>query len=245
MVAFVVTVAAALVLLLTTEWPHWTQGDLGVEKVAPGLLTVDPVARGEVTLGNSYTVAMQASGIRIARGAGVMVDTVTRGAFLSALTGSVQHHREVVSSDLSDIRIASLEIQNGHAIWHGTAYRSNGGASTERPLLVDATLSGGIVRVTFRVAGVDGLVLHLDPRPATIGLPPALPDRNLRLRGWWVTGSAVPLFDNVLKVVVGLAPGTKPRAVDLSPDGLVDLHVWADEAVLMVSTQPGFAMGDS
>jgi hypothetical protein len=245
MVSLVVTVVAALGLMVSIEAPHWTRGDIGLVPAAPGLLTVDPVARGEVTLGNSYTVSMQASGLRIARGDGVMVDTVTKGGFLSALTGSVTGHREDVTADLSNVHITSLEIQNGHALWHGTTYGDNSRPEQGKPLLVDAMVTGHTVRVTFTVKGVDGLILHLDPRAATIGQPPALPPRNLRLRGWWVTGLSIPLFHNVLRVVVGLAPGTVPRAIDLRPDGVLDLHVWADEAVLTVTTDPNFVVGDS
>ena len=243
MVSLVVTVVAALVLLLAIQWPHWSRGDLGVVPVAPGLLTVDPAARGEVTLGNGFTVALQPGGMRVARGAGVMVDTATGGAFLSAVTGSVAGHREEVSGELSNVHIGSLEITDGHAIWRGTAYGND--AKPGDPVVVDATLSNNTVRVSFRVTGADGLVLHLDPRPATIGLPPALPDRNLRLKGWWVTGTSVPLFENVLKVTVGLEPAGAGRALDLRPDGLLDLHVWAHEAVLTVSTRPGFDVEDS
>ncbi len=245
MVSLVVTVLAAFALLLTIEVPRWTKGDIGLVATAPGLLTVDPVARGEITLGDSYTASMQSSGLRIARGDGVMLDTATRGAFVSAVTGSVTGHREHVTADLTNIRITSLEIRSGHALWRGTAYGDDSPPAQGRPLVVDATATGHSVRVTFTVTGVDGLVLHLDPRPATVGRPPALPDRNLRLKGWWVTGTSTALFDNVLRVVVGLGPGTVPRALDLRPDGLLDLHVWSSEAVLTVTTAPNFQMGDS
>ncbi|MEO7071112.1 MAG: hypothetical protein ABI131_11555 [Nostocoides sp.] len=245
MVSLLVTVVGGLTLLVSIELPHWTRGDIGLVASAPGLLTVDPVARGEVTLGNGYTVAMQPSGLRIARGDGVMVDTVTRGGFLSAVTGSVTGHREDVTADLSNIQITSLEIRDGHALWHGTAYGDGSTPQQGRPLLVDGTLTDHTVRVTFTVKGVDGIVLHLDARPATIGRPPALPARNLRLKGWWVTGQSIPLYDNVLRIVVGLEPASVPRALDLRPDGVLDLHVWADQAVLTVTTDPDFVMGDS
>lgn len=245
MVSLVVTLAAALGLVLAVEWPHWARGDIGLVATAPGLLTVEAVARGEVTLGDGYTVAMQSSGLRVARGEGVMLDSVTRGAFLSAVTGSVTGHRERVTAGLTNIQITSLEIRDGHAFWRGTAYADGTPPDQGRRLLVDATLAGHTVSVAFTVQGVDGLVVHLDPRPATTGLPPALPDRNLRLRGWWVTGDTIPLYDNVLRVAVGLGPGTVPRALDLRPDGLLDLHVWTNRAVLTVTTRPNFVVGDS
>ncbi len=245
LVSLVVTLLVALGLFLAVQWPHWVRGDVGLVVTAPGLLTVDAVARGEVTLGNGYTVAMQSGGLRIARGEGVMLDSVTGGAFLSAVTGSVTGHRERVTAAVSNIQIRSLAIRAGHALWRGTAYADGTPPDRGRPLLVDATLTGHTVSVGFTVQGVDGLVLHVDPRPATTGLPPALPDRNLRLRGWWVTGDTVPLYDNVLRVVVGLGPPTVPRALDLRPDGLLDLHVWTNRAVLTVTTRPDFVVADS
>lgn len=235
MVSLVVTLAAALVLGLSVWGPVWARGDLDVAQIPPGLLTVDAAARGQVTLGDGFTASMQPSGFRIARYDDVLLDTVTRGSLLSVLTGRSIGQSEDITSSVSNLLVSSLAIRGAEAIWTGTAYGPGGVADHSVPVRVAAALDGTTVRVDISATGADGLVVHLDPRPATTGVPPALPERNLRKRAWWVTGTAPVLFDNVLGARVGLDAAGAPRAVDLRPDGLLDLHAWSGDVVLTVA----------
>ena len=84
------------------------------------------------------------------------------------------------------------------------------------------------------------VVIHLDWRPATTGIAPALPERNLRQRAWWVDPTVVeqPAFTWVLGTDVSIGPVQVPRAVDLRQDGRIAVHVWAPRAVVTVTDTP-------
>lgn len=245
LVCLVVTLTAALVLGLSLWLPARVKDDIGVTQLEPGLLTVRPAAQGQITLGRGYTVALYSSGLRISSNGSVMLDTAYRGSFLSALTGRVRDGDETVTSTLRNVRVDALSFGDGHAVWTGLAYGSGGPDAEHRPVRVDVTRSGRVVRVAVEVTGADGVALHVDPRPATIGQTPALPARNLRHRAWWAGPQGQSLYTNVLGVSVGLDADGSARAVDLRPDGVLALHAWTQAPVLTVTTLPDFAMGDS
>ncbi len=232
MVSLVVTLCATLVLGLSVYGPVWLRRDIGIAEVDPGLLLVDKVARGTVTFGDGYTVSLFASGLRIARYDDVMLDTVTSGSFVSAVAGSERHHQETVTRDASNLHVTSLVLDDGTAVWSAVVHGSRGPTDDVHRVRVQASRSGATLRVAITVRGARGIVLHLDPRPATRGIPPALPDRNLRKRAWWVRTNDAALFTNVLGVRIGLEAGTAARAIDLRPDGVLDLHAWASSVVL-------------
>ena len=67
------------------------------------------------------------------------------------------------------------------------------------------------------VPGADAVAIHLDWRPATVGIAPALPEQNLRERAYWVDPTVVeqPAFTWVLGTDVSIgagagAPGRRP-----------------------------------
>lgn len=235
MVSLVVTLSAALVLALSIHVPVWLRTDIGVEEVSPGILAVDEVARGTVTFGDGYTVSLFTSGLRIARYDDVLLDTVTKGSFITALTGTRTGRHEQIQRDAANLHVTSLVLEDTTAVWSAVVYGPQGPADDVHRVRVQASRSGSTVRVAVSVRGADGLVLHLDPRPATTGVPPALPHRNLRKRAWWVRGHQPALFTNVLGTKVGLEAGTAPRALDLRPDGVLDLHAWTSSVVLTAS----------
>lgn len=243
MAALVVSLAALVVLAGLTWLPARDKTAGGMAELTPGLLTVAPQARGIITLGADLTVAMQPSGLRIADGDDVRLDSVTRGSPVTAVLGSVTDHDETIRHTYRNARIDRLEFGDGHARWFGTVYDDEGAS---RPLALDATRQGRTVRVDVSVPGADALALHLDVRANTRGVPPALPFRNLRLRGWWTSGPSVPLFTNVLRAEVGLDAGSAARAVDLRPNGRLVVHAWTDHATLVVRSLPaGAAVPDS
>ena len=89
MVALVVSLIAAMALGLTSWVPRVLARDIGVADVEPGLLQVAQGARGVQSLGAGLSVALYDSGFRLARGSTVLADTVTRGAPVTAVTGTL------------------------------------------------------------------------------------------------------------------------------------------------------------
>ena len=106
---------------------------------------------------------------------------------------------------------------------------------------------GGRIRVDVEVPDADAVVLHLDWRPATTGIAPALPERNLKERAYWVDPDVVeqPAFTWVLGTDVSIGPRGAPRAVDLRQDGRIAIHAWAPRAAVSVTDTPRPAVSDS
>ena len=244
MVALLVSVTAAAALGLAGWLPVVLRTDLGVVEVAPGLLTVDPTARGIATLGRGYTVAAYQSGFRVSASSGTLVDTITRGSPVSAVIGEVgerdDHPVERVEASLDHVQIDEVRIEPGRAAYLGEVYGELDGETRTMPLRLTFLLTTAGVHVTAHIQGADAVVVHLDALPATTGLPPALPDRNLRKKGWWV----VPLsgeqraFTSARRAVIGIGPATGTRGLDLRPDGRLDVHVWSNRATLTLSGVP-------
>ena len=240
MLALVVSLSGALVLGLTSWVPRVMARDIGIVDVEPGLLEVAQGARGVQSLGAGLSVSLFTSGFRLARGSEVLADTVTRGAPVSAMFGSVteggDHPRETVSGVLSTVRIDAVRRVGDVVEYLGVVRDS----STSRPLRIKFEPTDGSIRMDVLVPAVDALAIHLDWRPATTGIAPALPERNLRERAYWVdpTVIAQPAFTWVLGTDVSIGPVQVPRAVDLRQDGRIAVHVWAPRAVVTVTDTP-------
>ena len=240
MLALVVSLSGALVLGLTSWVPRVMARDIGIVDVEPGLLEVAQGARGVQSLGAGLSVSLFTSGFRLARGSEVLADTVTRGAPVSAMFGSVseggEHPRETVTGVLSTVRIDAVRRVGDVVEYLGVVRDS----STSRPLRIKFEPTDGSIRMDVLVPAVDALAIHLDWRPATTGIAPALPERNLRERAYWVdpTVIAQPAFTWVLGTDVTIGPVQVPRAVDLRQDGRIAVHVWAPRAVVTVTDTP-------
>ncbi|HPV89709.1 MAG TPA: hypothetical protein PLI84_05165 [Ornithinibacter sp.] len=240
MLALVVSLSGALVLGLTSWVPRVMARDIGIVDVEPGLLEVAQGARGVQSLGAGLSVSLFTSGFRLARGSEVLADTVTRGAPVSAMFGTVteggDHPRETVSGVLSTVRIDAVRRVGDVVEYLGVVRDS----STSRPLRIKFEPTDGSIRMDVLVPAVDALAIHLDWRPATTGIAPALPERNLRERAYWVdpTVIAQPAFTWVLGTDVTIGPVQVPRAVDLRQDGRIAVHVWAPRAVVTVTDTP-------
>ncbi|MFV0463301.1 MAG: hypothetical protein ACK5MP_08935 [Nostocoides sp.] len=229
-----VTLFLALVLLAITGMLgrlSAAQADEGIDRIGPGLFVVDPAARAIATLGDGWTVSLQPGGLRIARQDVVYLDTATKGSPLTAVTGSVHGRAEQVEEQLATVRIDGVNVSETGATWTGTA----SGPATTLPVLIRASRVGNVVHLAFQVEGADAVMLNLDWRPNTVGVPPTLPERNLRLRAWWAEGSEPALFSNSLLGQTGVTGSGAARAVDLREDGLVVVHVWDPQVVLRLT----------
>lgn len=244
MVALVVSVSAAAALGLAGWVPAVLRTDIGLVKVDPGLLTVERSARGIATLGRGYTVGAYQSGFRVSASTGALVDTVTRGSPVSAIVGELgerdDHPLEHVGATLDHVRIEQVRIEPGRASYLGEVYGTVDGDPRTMPLRMVFLLTTAGVHVTAHVQGADAVVVHLDAMPATTGILPALPDRNLRLKGWWVLdqGGEQRAFTSARRAVVGIGPAIRTRGLDLRPDGRLDVHVWSNRATLTLSGVP-------
>lgn len=247
MVALVVSLLAALSLGLTSWVPQVLERDIGVSDAAPGLLEMAQGARGVQSLGAGLSVALYDSGFRLARGSTVLADTVTRGAPVTAMMGTIEevdgHLRERVSSTLMHVRIDAVTRVKDTVRYVGVVHDD----TTSKPLRIDFQPIDGRIRMDAAVPGADAVAIHLDWRPATVGIAPALPERNLRARAYWVDPTVVeqPAFTWVLGTDVSIGPVQVPRAVDLRQDGRIAVHVWAPRAVVTVTDTPRDAVTDS
>lgn len=214
--------------------PSGGEAGKGVATVSPGLLVVEPAARGEATLGDGWTVGINNSGLRVARLDWVFLDTVTRGSLVTAFRGSVSGHDERIDETRSTVRVSSVVVGAKGATWTGTV----SGPGGSWPLQIHAGRVGTQVNISFDVAGSDGMSVNLDVRANTVGVAPAMPARNLRLRAWWATGSSPDLFTNVLMGQTSLDAGGAARAVDLRQNGILVIHGWSPRVVLTVTGLP-------
>jgi hypothetical protein len=247
MVLLVVSLTAALGLGLTSWVPKFLQRDIGVADVAPGLLEVSQNARGVQSLGAGLSVSLYDSGFRLARGSTVLADTVTRGAPVTAVLGSLDevngHLREEFTSALMHVRIDAVRRVKDTVRYDGVVHD----ATHSLPLRIDFQPIDGRIRMDAAVPGADAVAIHLDWRPATTGLAPSLPEQNLRERAYWVDPTVVeqPAFTWVLGTDVSIGPVQVPRAVDLRQDGRIAVHVWAPRAVVTVTDTPRDPVTDS
>ncbi|WP_299444579.1 hypothetical protein [uncultured Phycicoccus sp.] len=247
MVALVVSLAAALVLGLTSWVPRILARDIGITDVEPGLLQVAQNAFGVQSLGAGLTVTLYDRGFRLSRGSTVLADTVTKGAPVVAVRGSVdttgEHPREQVSSALTAVSIAAVARDDDDTVtYSGVVYNE----SESLPLRITFEPTDGRIRMDVAVQGASAVAVNLDWRPATTGIEPALPARNLKEKAYWVDPTVVeqPAFTWVLGTDVSIAPVQVPRAVDLRQDGRIAIHVWSPRAVVTVTDTPRDAVED-
>ena len=249
MVALVLSLAAALVLGLTSWLPRALARDIGIADVEPGLLQVAQGARGVQSLGTGLSVALYDSGFRLSRSSTVLADTVSRGSPVSAVVGELtesdEHPREVVGAALSNVSIDAVVRDGERVVYSGVLYDDD--QTRTLPLRIAFEPVDGRIRMGVDVRGADAVVVHLDWRPATTGIAPALPARNLKERAYWVDPAVIeqPAFTWVLGTDVSIGPVEVPRAVDLRQDGRIAIHVWSPDAVVTVTDTPRGAVPDS
>lgn len=246
MLALVVFGTAAVLLGLLAWVPGVFGADTGITSVEPGRLIVEPSARGTVTLGDGYTISLFQSGFRYARDDLTMAETVTGGSPVIGVVGTVSAaadgdggHEEVAAS-LGRVHVKSLQITAGMATWTGEVSGELQGRKVTFPITWKVRLEGASIVTTVTADGAEGIVVPFDWRPAVVGVAPALPDRNLRLKGWWVAprAGADATFTWVLGTTVGVGPAEVPRALDLTVDGRVDVHVWSSTATFVLTGEP-------
>jgi hypothetical protein len=240
MVALVLSLTALAALGLSTWVPARLGHDSGMADVGPGLLQIDPGARGIATLGGGVTAALYDSGLRISHEDDILTETVIRGSLVSAVVGRVSGTAddpvEEVSHRYDHVRITELRFLPGRATYLGEV--SDGERSL--PLEVRIELAGPVVRIGFSIPQASAVVVHLDHKPATTGLPPVLPFENLRRQAFWLpadTGRSDPAFTTVLGTEMAIGPAGVLRGVDLRSTGRHDVHVWSDSAVLTVTAR--------
>ncbi len=249
MVALVVSLTAALALGLSSWLPRALARDIGIADVEPGLLEVAQGARGVQSLGAGLSVTLYDRGFRLSRSSTVLADTVTRGSPVSAVLGRLgevdDHPREEVARSVSNARIDAVVREGEEVVYSGVLFDDD--RTVALPLRVQFAPVGGRIRMAVDVPDADAVVVHLDWRPATTGIAPALPERNLKERASWVdpTVEQQPAFTWILGTDVSIGPVGVPRAVDLRQDGRIAIHVWAPRAVVTVTDTPRPPVSDS
>lgn len=248
MLALVVSLAAALALGLTSWVPRVLARDIGIADVEPGLLQVAQGTFGVQSLGAGLTVTLYDRGFRLSRGSTILADTVTKGAPVVALTGTIdttgEHPREHVTAALTAVSIAAVTRDGDTVTYSGVVHDM---ASHSLPLRITFEPTDGRIRMDVAVPGASAVAVNLDWRPATTGIEPALPARNLKAKAYWVDPTVVeqPAFTWVLGTDVSIGPVRVPRAVDLRQDGRIAIHVWSPRAVVTVTDTPRPAVTDS
>jgi hypothetical protein len=239
MVALVASLSALALLGLVTNVPKWVGGSNGFEGVTPGLLTVEPDSRGVATLGGGVSVSMYSDGMRIVRGSDLLFQTVIGGSPLSAVEGSAtragEDTREHVTRRFDNVRVEELVFLPGRATYFGRVFDPDGSL----PFALRIELAGPVVKVGVNVNGADGVVWHLDHRPLTTGILPALPAVNLRGSARWIDPNSlegVAAMSSTLGTDVGVGPQRVARGVDVRHEGRTDIHIWSDAGFLTVSS---------
>ena len=240
MVALVASLGALALLGLVTSVPGWLGRGEGFVDVSPGLLKVDPGAKGVATLGGGVSVSLYSDGLRISRDNDLLVQTVIGGSMLSAVEGSATtdgdgRTEERVTRSYDNVTITELVFLPGRASYFGTV---NDG-SRSLPLTLRVEAAGGVIRVGASVSGADAIVWHLNREPLTVGIRPALPAVNLRNSASWVDPGAVEgraAFSTILGTDIGMGPQRVARGVDIRTQGRTDLHVWSPSCSLTVSS---------
>jgi hypothetical protein len=141
-----------------------------------------------------------------------------------------------VTSELPFVRIDAVRRIKDTVLYSGVVHDD----VHSLPLRIEFEPTEGRIRMDAAVPGADMVAIHLDWRPATTGIAPALPERNLKERAYWVDPTVVeqPAFTWVLGTDVSIGPVRVSRAVDLRQDGRIAVHVWAPRGVVTVTDTP-------
>jgi hypothetical protein len=132
--------------------------------------------------------------------------------------------------------VDELVFLPGRATYFGEVFDGHGSL----PFTLRVELAGPVIRLGVNINGADGVIWHLDHRPLTTGLPPALPAVNLRGSARWLDPGALDgqaAYTSSMGTDVGVGPQRVARGVDARPEGRVDVHVWSDAASLTVSSR--------
>lgn len=240
MVAVALALAGVLVLAGISWIPPLIGTDSGVQVTRPGLLTVTAEADGEVVFADGASVTLYGSGFRLEDAGGVLVDSVTRGSPVTAVTGSVtgtggkrREQRDTVASNTAIERRLTTETLVRYS---GFVYDDD--ETIKRALTIDIAESGGRFRFIVAVEGADAVVIHLRHDADTRGYAPSLPERNLKGRAWWLRNvwpASTPIFTTYRGVSVAMAPASVHRALDLRELGRNDVHIWSDRVELGIT----------
>lgn len=240
MVALLVSLSGALVIGLVAWVPPLVGRDSGVSATPPGLLEVAPDAAGVVTLGKGRAVRLDETGLTITHEGALLLKTVRGGSPLSAVTGRVEgegsDRREYVDSALSNLVVQRLSITPGTARWSGELV----GDDRRVPARLTVRLDGADILIDVAVDGADGVVVHTAQEVGTLGRRPVLPSRNLRRKAWWVPLDAPArsgAFITSLKTDVAIGPSGAHRALDMRLIGHSDVHVWSEDARLIIPSR--------
>jgi len=237
MVAFALAMLAVLVLAGITWIPPLIGKDSGVNVTRPGLLTVDDAVTGTVDFPDGASVTLYASGLRLADAGGVLVDTVTRGAPVTAFTGDVTgtggKRRENLTTAVGNVHLTKRLVTDDLVRYTGIVYDDD--RRLERPLTIDIAEAYGRFRFIVVVKGADAVVIHLRHDAQTIGYAPTVPDTNLKNRAYWLRNlwpASTPVFTTVRGTSVAMGPADVNRALDLRETGRTDVHIWSGRAEL-------------
>ncbi len=247
MVSLVLSLSAALVLGLTSWVPQVLARDIGITDAEPGLLQVAQGAFGVQSLGAGLTVTLYDRGFRLSRGSTILADTVTKGAPVVALRGTLdpgdEHPREEVTRVYPAVSIDAVSRDGESVTYSGVVHDD----ADSLPMRITFEPTDGRIRMDVAVEGASAVTVNLDWRPATTGIAPALPERNLKAKAYWVdpTVTEQPAFTWILGTDVSIGPVQVPRAVDLRQDGRIGIHVWSPRAVVTVTDTPRPAVEDS
>ncbi len=174
-------VAAAVVALLAaavtggvTGYPALREARDAVD-LEPGLLQVDPVARGDVALGDGVYVVLGPGGLTISRRSAIIWQSVDRGAPVTAglghldwrgadASGGVLRAREVVDARLGNVRITDRSHDSNVVAFTGRVFD---GGTTSRSLTLTVTrrLADSRVLLEADVPGADVVAVHEYRRP--------------------------------------------------------------------------------
>ena len=223
-----------------TTTPSLLRATQEVVDVQPQWLRVDDSVRGLVRLNDRLTVSLYDSGLQVRRSGRVIFETVRSGSILSAGAGRVlgegDDRAERIEWTVDSWHVVSLQVRGSRATYSGEMV----GGPVTVPASVTIAPAGTGAAVTATVAGVDLVVLHTDRPQAPVGLTPALPDRGLARRAWWIprapAGAGAAGGPPVVAVMTSAVRGTRTvtavRAdsdvvVDLRHQGRAEIHGWS------------------
>ena len=242
MVALVASLAALALLGLVTNLPGWLGHGDGFVDVSPGLLKVDPGAKGVATLGGGVNVSLYSDGLRISRDNDLLLQTVIggpccpRSRAARRTTVPVGPGRRVTAS-YDNVTITELLFLPGRA----TLLRHGPGREAVAP-----------THPAHRVGWWGGPDRGLGERRRRRGLAPQprAPDRRASGQPFPPSTSATPRH-GWTPVRSRAGPPSPPSSAPTSgwvrsaslaastsgPQGRTDIHIWSDSCSLTVSSQ--------